>query len=234
VYYCGIALGPGFLQLCTLEEVLVEEPPVRLRASFYEPGDTDQVVAALRSLGELTVGIGAAGGENRACDRELAQRGVPPLPYSESAARLYEELSDLGIYAPAEGGALSGSVREGSFREAAVFETTPDGVFTALQGRRMPAKRHPLGIQRRIDELDHDHVFDEGGDLWHRRIEEIEAAGVALAAHRFAVAHASWLGDPEEAVVVLPGSKLPARFTAEGVLPRVPRERLPAPVARRR
>jgi hypothetical protein len=107
-------------------------------------------------------------------------------------------------------------------------------VFCALRGIRLPAKRHPFGIQLRIDELLDEHVEDDGGDLWHRRIEEIEAAGVALAAHRFAVAHASWLGDPEEAVVVLPGSKLPARFTAEGVLPRVARERLPAAVARRR
>jgi hypothetical protein len=233
--YCGIALGPGFLQLCTLEEVLVDEPPVRLRASFYEPGDAAQVVGALRGLGDITVAVGAPAGEDRACDRELAERGIAPMRFSEAAAGLYEELGEWDVYVPhAREGERYGQVEEGAFRRAPVFETSPDGVFTALQGRRVPAKRHPLGIQRRIAELEQDHVLDAGGDLWHRRVEEIEAAGVALAAHRFAVAHACWLGDPEEGVVVLPGSRIPARFTAEGVLPRVPRERLRSPVARRR
>jgi hypothetical protein len=91
----------------------------------------------------------------------------------------------------------------------------------------VPARRHPLGIRRRIEELEQDHVHDPGSDLWSRRIEEIEAAGVALAAHRFAVAHASWVGDPGEAVVVLPGSQVPERFSAEGVLPPLPRASLP-------
>ena len=231
MHYCGIALGPGFFQLASLEEVLVPQPPVRLQASFYEPGDLDQVVAAVRGLEEVVIGIGAPAGENRAADHELAERGVPPLGYSEQAARLYDELADLGIYTP--GPSPNGQVQEGAFRSAAVFETSPDGVFAALQGRRVPARRHPLGIHCRIEELEHDHVHDPGGDLWHRRIEEIEAGGVALAAHRYAVAHACWLGDPDEGVVVLPGSRIPKRFSAEGVLPAVPREPLPAPANRR-
>ena len=229
--YCGIALGQGFVQLATLEEVLVDEPPVRLRASFYEPGDPAQVVEALRAIGDFVVGVGAPAGEERACDRELAQRGISPLPFSDAAAHVYEELSELDLYVPHSGG---GQVEEGAFRHAPVFETTPDGVFIALKGSRIPAKRHPYGMQLRIAELEQDHVIDDGGDLWHRRVEEIEAAGVALAAHRYAVAHACWLGDPDEGVVVLPGTRIPARYTAEGVLPRVPRERLPSPVARRR
>lgn len=228
--YCGIALGPGFFQLATLEEVLVPQPPVRLRATFYEPGDLQQVVSAVRGLGAVVVGIGAPAGENRAADRELAARGVPPMPYSEQAARLYEELDDLGIYKP---GGAGGQVEEGAFRGAAVFETSPDAVFAALRGRRVPARRHPLGVQLRIEELEQDHVHDPGVDLWNRRIEEIEAAGVALAAHRYAVGHASWLGDPSEGVIVLPGSRVPERFSAEGVLPPVPREPLPAPARSR-
>lgn len=231
--YCGIALGPGFLQLCTLEEALVDEPPVRLLASFYEPGDAAQVVEALRGLGDIVLAVGAPAGEDRACDRELAERGIPPMRFSDAAARLYDELGELGMYVPhGREGERDGQVEEGAFRHAPVFETSPDGVFIALQGRRVPAKRHPLGIQRRIAELEQDHVLDDGGDLWHRRVEEIEAAGVALAAHRYAVAHACWLGDPDEGVVVLPGSRIPARYTAEGVLPRVPRARLPVVVDR--
>ena len=116
---------------------------------------------------------------------------------------------------------------EGAYHEAALFETNPDGVFCALQGHRLPAKRHPLGLQLRIAELDDDHVIDEGGDLWHRRIEEIDAIGCALCAHRYALGHASWIGDPDEAVIVLPGSSLPAEFPREGVLPPVERLHLP-------
>ncbi len=221
--YCGIALGPGFVQLCALEEVLVAEPPVRLRATFYEPGEAHEVGAELRALGDVVVAVGAPAADGRACDRALAERGVAPLPYSAAGARIHEQLSELGRYVPGGG---DGQVEEGAFRSKALFETNPDAVFCALQGRRVPAKRHPLGIQLRIHELEQDHVIDDGGSLWQRRIEEIEAAGAALAAHRYAVGHACWLGDPDEGVIVLPGSRLPQRFSSEGVLPDVPRERL--------
>ena len=118
---------------------------------------------------------------------------------------------------------------DGAYRAAPVFETDPDAVFCALQGRRLPAKRHPHGMQLRIHELEQDHVIDDGGGLRHRRSEEIDAAAAALCAHRYAVGHATWLGDPGEAVVVLPGSSLPDRFGTEGVLPPVERLRLPPP-----
>jgi predicted nuclease with RNAse H fold len=220
--YCGIAFGPGLVQLCTLEEVLVEEPPVRLGAAFYEPGEADDVIAEIRSLGVVVVAVGAPAGEDRACDRELAGRGIAPLPFSDMGARVHAGLSDLGQYAPSTS---AGRVEDGAFRSAALFETNPDGVFCALQGRRVPAKRHPFGIQLRIHELEQDQVLDAGASLWHRRIEEIEAAGAALAAHRYAVGHACWIGDPDEGVIVLPGSRLPVRFSSEGVLPSMPRQR---------
>ena len=104
-----------------------------------------------------------------------------------------------------------------------MFETNVEAVFSALQNRRLPARRHPLGVQRRIQELLDDHVIDDGGDLWHRRIDEIEAAAAAVCAHRFAVGHARWIGDPAEGVVVLPGSGPVRPFTTEGVLPPVAR-----------
>ena len=112
---------------------------------------------------------------------------------------------------------------EGAFEIARVFETNVEGVFSALQNRRLPARRHPLGVQRRIQELLDNHVIDEGGDLWHRRIDEIEAAAAAVCAHRFAVGHARWVGDPAEGVIVLPGSGPLRPFTTEGVLPPVTR-----------
>ena len=295
--YCGVVVGPEFQHLCALEEVRPDEPPVRLRAIFFEPGSVGEVVAGVPALGDVVVAVASPQSEApeaarmRACDAELLRRGVTPQPYLEAGVALYEGLADLGIYAPAvasedpagvpletapprhgppagggilepPGGeglddqrgvaaegrtgidgaddegveaddpaleeALSGPVEEGAFRTAATFEVNVDGVFCALQGRRVPAKRHPLGLVRRIDELLDDHVEDEGGELWHRRIEEIEAAAAALAAHRYAVGHACWLGDPDEGVIVLPGTRLPAVFSPEGVIPPVPRAPLPA------
>ena len=240
MHYCGITLGPDVHQLCVLQELRVAEPPIRLGALFYEPGAVEQVIAAVEALSEPVVAIAAPtteplpGRPIRLCDAELQRRGVSPQTRGPAGPRLAEGISALGIYAPgpvegplAEGDPVEGPVADGTFRSAAAFETNVDGVFCALQGRRVPARRHPLGVQRRIEELVGDQVVDEGGDLWHRRIEEIEAAAAALAAHRYAVGHASWLGDPYEGVVVLPGSEIPPEFTAEGVIP--PVERLPLP-----
>ena len=87
----------------------------------------------------------------------------------------------------------------------------------------MPARRHPLGMQRRIEELLDDHVIDDGGDLWHRRIEEIEAAAAALCAAPLRGRARVLDGRPREGVIVLPGSGPAQPFTTEGVLPPVTR-----------
>lgn len=224
--YCGVAAGPEWQHLCTLEEVRTPEPPVRLEATFYEPGTAVQVAARIRALGDVVVAVGSpmTATPGRRCDEELRTRGVPPHPPVEAARALYESLSDLGLYAP-DADAVQGRIEEGSFGEAAVFETNIEAVFCALHGRRAPAKRHPFGVAMRIDELEQDHVVDEGGGLWSRRIDEIEAAAAALCAHRYAVAHACWIGDPDEGVIVLPGLSLPERFAVEGAVP--PATRIP-------
>jgi predicted nuclease with RNAse H fold len=233
MHYCGVVPMQRALQLAMLEEVRTAEPPVRLSAIFFEPGSAAQVAAELRRLGDVVVGVGAplagprAGRPGRDCDALLLRRGVAPEPASAQTRELAERLRDLGAFAPEENGQVVGQVEEGSYHDFPLFETNADGVFCALQGRRLPARRHPLGIQLRIEELEGDHVIDEGGDLWHRRIEELDAAACALCAHRYAVGHASWVGDPEEAVVVLPGSSLPHEFSRQGVLPPVERIRLP-------
>jgi hypothetical protein len=77
-------------------------------------------------------------------------------------------------------------------------------------------------MQLRIEELVADRVVDDGGDLWHRRIEELDAVACALCAHRFAVGHASWVDG-----VVLPGTSVPREFSTRGVLPLVERLELP-------
>ena len=200
MHYCGIVPMQRQLQLAMLEEVRAPEPPIRLSAIFFEPGSAAQVSEELHSLGDVVVGVGAPLSGRQP---ELERRGVAPQAESPEAARLVEL---LGL---------------------PVFETNADGVFCALQGRRLPAKRHPYGMQLRIEELLGDRVTDEGGDLWHRRIEELDAVACALSAHRYAVGHASWLGDPSEGVVVLPGSGLPETFRSSGVLPPVERLQLP-------
>lgn len=231
--YCGIAVGPEFQHLCALREVRTDEPPVRLAAAFYQPGAVEQVVAQVEAVGDAVVAVASPAGEPvagtdaRACDLELARRGVAPQRYLEPGGALFAGLSRLGVFRPAEDGARQGTVPEGAYRSGALFETNVEAVFASLQGRRVPARRHPLGVRRRVEELLQDHVVDEGGDLWHRRIEEIEAAAAALTAHRYAVGHASWIGDPEEGVIVLPGSRVPERFSADGVMP--PVARLPLP-----
>jgi len=231
VRYCGIVAAGSYQVLCALEEVVTDEPPVRLRATFHEPGTVEEVAAEVREGGDAVVGIGAPisaardGRDVRVCDHELRRRGVFPLPYGEHGRRMFQALVNRGLFVPQpeDEDETWGVVAEGAYRGAPIFETHPDGVFCALQGRRLPAKRHPLGIQRRIEELLDDHLIDEGGELWYRRIEEIEAAAAALAAHRFAVGHAVWVGDPDEGVIVLPGSRLPETFSGEGVIPAVPR-----------
>jgi hypothetical protein len=227
--YCGVVPATRLLQLAMLEEVRADEPPIRLTAAFYEPGSASQVAKELLALGEVVVAIGApqVAGGGRVADAMLRERGVPLQPLDPESGHLYQALHELGVFAPPPGDDLQGPVPEGAFRQAPVFETNVDGVFSALQGRRLPARRHPLGVQMRVDELADDHVIDDGGELWHRRIEEIDAAGAALCAHRYAVGHACWLGRPDEGVVVLPGSSVPGRFSTEGVLPPVERLHLP-------
>jgi hypothetical protein len=221
MHYCGIVPMQQALQLAMLEETRAPEPPIRLSAIFFEPGSAAQVAEELRSLGDVVVAVGAplAGAQ-----QELERRGVPPQPPSPEALRLVELLG-LARFSPGDG--ADGAVPEGAYHDFPLFETNADAVFYALQGRRLPAKRHPYGMQLRIEELLGDRVTDEGGDLWHRRIEELDAVACALGAHRYAVGHASWIGTPEEGVVVLPGSSVPDTFRSSGVLPPVERLQLP-------
>ena len=228
MHYCGVVAVHGALQLAMLEEVRTEEPPIRLNALFYEPGPADRVAHELRALGDPVIAVGAPltgprnGRPGRDCDALLLRRGVAPKAPTQETRQLADLLRDLAIFDPG-GDDQTGPVEDGSYRRFPLFETNADGVFCALQGRRMAAKRHPYGVWMRIEELAGDHVLDDGGDLWHRRIEELEAVVCALCAHRYAVGHASWLGDPSEAVVVLPGSSIPAEFDRRNVIPPVER-----------
>jgi predicted nuclease with RNAse H fold len=228
MHYCGVVAMQGTLQLAMLEEVRTPEPPIRLSALFYEPGSAADVARELHTLADVVLGVGAPlvgprnGRPGRDCDALLLRRGVAPQAPTEQTRLLADLLRDLPTFAP-DGEEHTGAVEDGAYSRFPVFETNADGVFYALQGRRLPAKRHPFGVWTRIEELAGDHVVDDGGDLWHRRIEEIDAVVCALCAHRYAVGHASWLGDPTEGVVVLPGASIPSEFSRQGVMPPVER-----------
>jgi hypothetical protein len=215
VHYCGVVPMQHTLQLALLEEVRDPEPPIRLSALFYEPGSAAEVAREIGSLGEVVLGFGAPASEGET-QEPLARRGVPPQPPHAELGRLVEELRQR-VFAP-DAEDDEGPVPDGAYQDFPLFETNADGVFCALQGRRLPAKRHPYGMQLRIAELVGDRITDEGGDLWHRRIEEIDALACALCAHRYAVGHAYSLG-----ALVLPGSGVPDTFSGRGVLPAVER-----------
>jgi hypothetical protein len=206
VHYCGVVPMQRALQLALLEEVRDPEPPIRLSALFYEPGSGEQLARELKALGDVVVAIGAPlSGAHPEVDTLVERLGLAPFDPDD------------------EGGA----VPEGAYRDAPVFSTDADRVFFALQGRRLPAKRHPYGMQLRIAELMGDRVTDDGGELWHRRIEEIDAVACALCAHRYAVGHASWHADGSGNALVLPGTALPDAFSSHGVMPPVERIQLP-------
>src|SRR5215212_4002183 len=104
--YCGIVAGGGYQHLCALEEVRTAEPPIRLRATFYEPGAVEQVAEAVRGFGDAVVAIAAPlsqpreGRRIRACDEELRRRGVFPVSFDESGRRMFQALANRGLFAP--------------------------------------------------------------------------------------------------------------------------------------
>jgi hypothetical protein len=214
MHYCGVVPMQQALQLALLEEVRDPEPPIRLTALFYEPGSAEQLALELRRLGDVVVGIGSGA--------HAVAEGLG-LPVYDGDGGDDDGVKPVTVEEGEEGdGDWLQPVPEGAYQETPVFPTDPDRVFWALQGRRLPAKRHPYGMQLRIAELIGDRISDEGGDLWHRRIEEIDALACALCAHRFAVGHASWTDG-----VVLPGTSLPREFSTRGVIPPVERLKLP-------
>ncbi len=229
--YCGIVPVGDSFQLCVLQEGRTVEPPERLQATFYEPGPAHAVAAAIEALGDTVVAVGIPrsaaprGKGERAADALLERAGVAAQQFDPDAAAIYDELPDSGAF-HLEGGADQGAATEKA-EPGTVVETNVEGVFCSLQERRLPARRHPLGTRRRVTQLIDRRVVDAGGDLWHRRIEEIDAAAAALCAHRLAVGRARWIGDPDEGVIVLPGVDPLRQFATDGVLPPVARVPLP-------
>src|SRR3954466_15448764 len=104
------------MHLCSIEEVRTEEPPIRLRAIFYEPGTVEQVAEVVRGFGDPVVAVGAPlsrprdGREIRVSDRELRRRGVFPLEFEESGRRMFQALVNRGTFEPGDVEATDGTV----------------------------------------------------------------------------------------------------------------------------
>jgi len=92
-----------------------------LEVSFYEPGDTDQVVAALRSLGELTVGIGAAQASRQVSVEIALRRAGDRSKLAVMASDAYFPFPD-GIQIAAQGGVTAIIQPGGSIRDEMAIE----------------------------------------------------------------------------------------------------------------
>jgi len=85
-------------------------------------------------------------------------------------------------------------------------------IFCALLGHRPPPKRTPWGGQQRIAALKLKGIYDDDGGLWHRTLDEIDACAAAYAAYALTVGVGTWVGDPAEGVMVIPTTRLLARY----------------------
>jgi predicted nuclease with RNAse H fold len=167
----------------------------------------------------------------RVCDTLLFRRGLPlyPVPAAGQPHRAWEEwmrvgfalyaaLSGLELFRPPSHGEVEGRVEEGALAAGRLCETYPDAIFCALLGHRPGAKRTPSGLQERIAALKLKGIVDEDGGLWRRTLDELDACAAAYAAYGLAAGIATWVGHPDEGVIVLPSLELRDRY-----------DRLPAP-----
>ena len=157
----------------------------------------------------------------RVCDALLFRRRLPlyPVPAAGEALsewqswigvgfELFDALEPLGLYRPAAHVSVEGPVGEGALRHGRLCETYPDAVFCSLLGHRPPPKRTPWGLQQRIAALKLRDVVDDDGGLWQRTVDELDACAAAYAAYALAEGFGSWVGEPEEGVIVLPVAEL--------------------------
>ncbi len=161
----------------------------------------------------------------RVCDTLLFRRGLPlyPVP-SEGQKRtaweqwiyvgfeLFAALAPLGRFTPPAGGAYEGPVGDHALAHGRLLETYPDAVFCSLLGHRPSPKRTPWGLQQRIAALKLRDVVDDDGGLWQRTVDELDACAAAYAAYSLSEGFGSWVGDPEEGVIVLPTADLLDRY----------------------
>jgi hypothetical protein len=158
----------------------------------------------------------------RVCDTLLFRRGLPlyPVPAAGQPQRAWEAwmrvgfglfaaLGELELFRPhTPDGEVEGHVGPDAVAAGRLCETYPDAIFCALLGHRPGAKRTPSGLQERIAVLKLKGIVDEDGGLWRRTLDELDACAAAYAAYGLAAGVASWVGHPDEGVIVLPALDL--------------------------
>jgi predicted nuclease with RNAse H fold len=162
----------------------------------------------------------------RVCDALLFRRGLPlyPVPASGQPTTAWEQwihvgfelfaaLDELTVFRPEmHNGTFEGAVGDGALRLGRLCETYPDAIFCALLGHRPSPKRTPWGLQQRIAALKLKGIVDADGGLWHRTLDELDACAAAYAAYALSAGVATWVGDPQEGVIVLPTTGLLDRY----------------------
>lgn len=161
----------------------------------------------------------------RVCDALLFRRGLPLYPVPKQGQpqtaweawmyvgfQLFAALEPLGRYLPAPSDAYQDAVGDHALAHGRLFETYPDAIFCSLLGHRPSPKRTPWGLQQRIAALKQQGVVDEDGGLWHRTLDELDACAAAYAAYGLAAGLGTWVGDPQEGVIVLPTEELLGRY----------------------
>jgi predicted nuclease with RNAse H fold len=161
----------------------------------------------------------------RVCDALLFRRGLPLYPVPRAGQpqtaweawmyvgfELFAALGELGRYQPPADGIYEGPVGDAALAHGRLFETYPDAIFCSLLGHRPSPKRTPWGLQQRIAALKQRGVVDEDGGLWHRTLDELDACAAAYTAYALAAGHGTWVGAPEEGVIVLPATDLLGRY----------------------
>jgi Protein of unknown function (DUF429) len=159
----------------------------------------------------------------RVCDAMLFRRGLPlyPVPaegqpvtawerWIEVGFELFSALAWLELFQPV--GAYQGAVDGAALGYGRLCETYPDAIFCALLGHRPSPKRTPWGLQQRIAALKLKGIVDEDGGLWQRTVDELDACAAAYAAYGLAAGLGTWVGLPEEGVIVLPIADLLDRY----------------------
>ena len=198
------------------EAVVAIDGPSGPRLDLLAPG------SPLRAA----LGLPARGYERaRVCDALLRRRRLPlySVPAADQALapweawigvgfELFAALETLGLYRP-PGGDVEGPVGTGALRHGRLAETYPDAVFCSLLTHRPPPKRTPGGLQQRIAALRLRGVVDDDGGLWQRTVDELDACAAAYAAFALAEGFGSWVGAPEEGVIVLPVPELEPSYS---------------------
>jgi predicted nuclease with RNAse H fold len=139
----------------------------------------------------------------RVCDYELSRRGLPlylvPYRYPDcpgwmrAGFAVYDALLETRQW----------SLFEGDTRGSRLAEVYPFAAFTVLLGQIPPKKNTQAGRQARVDVLARHLAPGTGLDnVSHHELDAMAAAVTALALRQ---GWATWVGNPREALMVLPG-----------------------------